>query len=246
MKRGILFIVFLVSIWQCFGQQTDTIFIAYVSSRSEEIKFSSIKKFENPKPYDYQGSYHFGESESESQLEIIYSNDKFFARSEFMNWGNHSLEYEREYIEYANGKIYLGKTSYELFTCVKTVFMTLEKGTKGLVSYYDENMEDKIIHRYVQFNKDNGAIKNLVGKYPEASFIKLNIPDLILYSKHDLKIMRNEIFARNGYVFKEGGEMDTYFLQKKWYASMPKTNNVNLNDIEKHNVDLIFKLEKEY
>ena len=60
-----------------------------------------------------------------------------------------------------------------------------------------------------------------------------------------LKVIRNEIFARHGYVFIKGGEMDKYFRSKEWYT--PKFNNINhlLSDIEKHNIKLIKELESE-
>jgi len=59
----------------------------------------------------------------------------------------------------------------------------------------------------------------------------------------DYKLIRNEIFARHGYVFVKGGEMDKYFRSKEWYT--PKFNNIYhlLSDIEKHNIKLIKELE---
>lgn len=61
------------------------------------------------------------------------------------------------------------------------------------------------------------------------------------YSNFDLSIMRNEIFARHGYKFITGSEMDQYFKNKNWYQ--PKHNNVTslLSEIEKQNIDLILR-----
>ena len=82
------------------------------------------------------------------------------------------------------------------------------------------------------------------GKYPQASYQLLTQSDIELKSKEDLKIMRNEIFARYGYIFKKGGDMDTYFKSQEWYT--PQTKNVNeyLTDIEKHNIKFIKTYEK--
>lgn len=65
-----------------FSQTKNTITLSYVAVQNYEIDYLTIRKRQNPKISDYQGSYHFGESEGESQLEIIYSNGKLFARME--------------------------------------------------------------------------------------------------------------------------------------------------------------------
>ena len=57
------------------------------------------------------------------------------------------------------------------------------------------------------------------GKYPEASLTILDSAFVSSLSKHELKIMRNEIFARYNYKFKEGGGLEKYFEQQKWYTS---------------------------
>ncbi len=66
--------------------------------------------------------------------------------------------------------------------------------------------------------------------------------ELRKYSKTDLKIMRNEIFAAHGYIFKTSA-MKEYFSSKKWY--IPRFDNVDkkLTEIEKKNIDLIRKVE---
>ena len=62
------------------------------------------------------------------------------------------------------------------------------------------------------------------------------------FSKDDLKIMRNEIFARHGFIFQTN-DMKTYFQNQNWYT--PRHNDVNsmLTDIEKRNIQLIQRYE---
>ena len=55
------------------------------------------------------------------------------------------------------------------------------------------------------------SIEIFDGEFPQSSTRPLSIEELASYSMDDLKIMRNEIFARHGYIFKTGGEMDAYF-----------------------------------
>lgn len=38
--------------------------------------------------------------------------------------------------------------------------------------------------------------------------------------------------------------MDKYFSEKEWYKSIQKKSSVNLNSIEKYNINLIRKFEK--
>ena len=53
------------------------------------------------------------------------------------------------------------------------------------------------------------------GKYPQASARLLNDNDMAGMSVSELRIMRNEIFARHGRIFDGGGEMESYFSGQK-------------------------------
>lgn len=244
MKKIVTSTIFtVISIVSAFSQTKDTIFNAYVSVRSEEVNFSSLKKIENTKIEDYEGVYYFGDSESESELKIIYSNGKLFACSKYYDWENDNwvLKNEREPIKYEKGKLYITDKAYQLYTCVDDSNLFLKKGDKGLASFYNEVENGKIQH-YLQFNQ-HSLIEKPLGKYPETSFIELTPLDLEGFSKEDLQIMRNEIFARKGHIFKQDGEMYNYFSQKDWYNLLEKSANPSLNSIEKHNVNLIRSLE---
>jgi hypothetical protein len=88
-----------------------------------------------------------------------------------------------------------------------------------------------------------GKRKNLEssykGKFIQASTIELTVNDLTGLTPKELQIMRNEIFARYGYTFKEGGEMARYFNNQYWYK--PERTEVNelLTELEKSNIQLI-------
>lgn len=66
--------------------------------------------------------------------------------------------------------------------------------------------------------------------------------ELIGKSADELRLMRNEIFARHGYIFKSE-DLNKYFSSKRWYK--PALNNVDstLTEIEKINIKLISKFE---
>jgi len=84
--------------------------------------------------------------------------------------------------------------------------------------------------------------RTIPGRFPQASERLLTASDLKNLSKNDLKIMRNEIFARHGYIFQTEA-MKTYFQNQSWY--MPKDSNVNsqLTNIEQKNIVLIQRYE---
>lgn len=78
--------------------------------------------------------------------------------------------------------------------------------------------------------------------YPQASDRLLTSDDVSNLTGWELKIMRNEIFARHGYIFKKE-EMRNYFMYEKWYV--PRYENVDdmLSDVEKKNIELIKRYE---
>ena len=55
--------------------------------------------------------------------------------------------------------------------------------------------------------------------------------------------MRNEVFARYGFIFNDGGKMDTYFNLLSWYSPQHKNVDAFLTPLEKMNIALIEKLE---
>ncbi len=82
-----------------------------------------------------------------------------------------------------------------------------------------------------------------VGSFPMASTRVLKEEDVENMSSYDLTMMRNEIFARHGYCFKEKN-MRRVFEINDWYV--PNTVSVlkDLTDIEKKNIKLIKRYEK--
>lgn len=62
---------------------------------------------------------------------------------------------------------------------------------------------------------------------------KLTEEDLKGLSSEQLRIMRNEIYARNGYIFQDR-KLREYFMQKSWYS--PVTRDVSLTQIEQYNI----------
>ncbi|MEI8202750.1 MAG: YARHG domain-containing protein [Bacteroidota bacterium] len=63
------------------------------------------------------------------------------------------------------------------------------------------------------------------------------------YSKERLRLMRNEIFARHGYLFKDEN-LKLFFEQRSWYRPDPAFSEKKLNKYEIALIELLKRLEK--
>lgn len=79
---------------------------------------------------------------------------------------------------------------------------------------------------------------------PDSSSRYLTKEELYQYDKSSLGFIRNEIFARHGYVFKNE-DYRNYFTSMPWYLPDSKFKGTlkELNPVEKHNVELIQSIE---
>lgn len=102
----------------------------------------------------------------------------------------------------------------------------------------DEKEKDKDEDKNKDSEKTGGYI---IG---DSSSRALNEAELSKYSKSELAYIRNEIFARNGYVFNNPTYAN-YFSGKSWYNPNPNFggNEGNLSAVERSNVELIRKVE---
>jgi hypothetical protein len=80
------------------------------------------------------------------------------------------------------------------------------------------------------------------GDFPEASTKVLNDEDLRNKAAWELRVMRNEIFARLGYKFKSE-DMRDHFLNTSWYNPMYDNVDGMLSNIETENIELIKRYE---
>ena len=85
------------------------------------------------------------------------------------------------------------------------------------------------------------------GRFSTTSIRELSMSDLYGLSLDDLDIMRNEIYARHGYIFSSD-KLRRYFSAQPWYIgfnSDPKSVYSEFNAVEKKNVQLIKQREKD-
>jgi uncharacterized membrane protein YvbJ len=88
--------------------------------------------------------------------------------------------------------------------------------------------------------KNDGERSNLTSSeyiLPNSDKTVLGEEDIATLSKEQLRLARNEIYARHGYVFNSS-DLQKYFSSKSWYQ--PNTSyNGSLSDVEKENVKLL-------
>ena len=232
MKNRLILILCIIQI-SVFGQDT-----------FDHIDSSQIKPWAPKFEIEYQAVYHFGDSEWEFKLILIAGLDNnWYAQIKSGSWsGNgNDLRWVSNYENLSNvrvegNKFYSDKTNGEF------VLHDGENGRiKGLKIYHSWSGEDgfEIGH------KSNTIESNYAGKFPQASLRLLSREELDKMSKEDLKIMRNEVFARYGYKFNSGGKMDLYFQQQDWYNKQNMNVNDFLTDLEKENIKLIKRIENE-
>ena len=190
----------------------------------------------------YQGVYHFGESEDESDLLLIFSQDKICGQ---IRSGSLSADGKSWIWKYENLKDV--KIEGNKFASEKSngEFISYNNGTekiKGL-KIFKPWSEMPEAGQYEIGLRKNSLSNFLSGKFTHASTRILNKEELTKITKTELKLMRNEIFARYGLKFNSGGEMDEYFKKQDWYQAQYSNVDKFLTIIEKENIRLIKELE---
>ncbi len=102
--------------------------------------------------------------------------------------------------------------------------------------------KSKVAKDYKLVRKDFKYLTD-VGMYPEASQRELAPEDVENMMKSDLTQMRNEIFARHGYCFKNK-EMRGRFEDLEWYVPTSTDIRSRLTPVEIKNIELIKRYEK--
>ncbi len=113
----------------------------------------------------------------------------------------------------------------------------------NLSTDWNEESQQEVTTEVINFYllEEDGSLAN-GRKYPQVSERNLDASSLMGYSKAELKIMRNEIFAVYGYIFKTE-PLKSHYGAMRWYK--PQHDNVEnlLTDIEKSNVQVIKQVE---
>ncbi|SCC06846.1 TcaA 3rd/4th domain-containing protein [Bacillus wiedmannii] len=124
-----------------------------------------------------------------------------------------------------NGENGRETTKVETVTALPSYNLPFQKNSTEKTVVY--NVTPPPTTRYVY----NGFI------FPDSDIRKLTSADLTYLSKEQLKIARNEIYARHGHIFQTK-DMQAYFSKQSWYRENPYFSGT-LTNIESYNVELI-------
>ena len=103
----------------------------------------------------------------------------------------------------------------------------------------EEPVETVIVKEVIKEVPAGDSNENFIISYSGDVF--LDESDLKGLSKDDLRLARNEIYARHGYVF-QSKELQNYFGSQSWYEPNPSFDG-KMTKWEKHNIELIKSLE---
>ncbi|MDW3209717.1 MAG: YARHG domain-containing protein [Reichenbachiella sp.] len=208
------------------------------------VKESELFDFPNKDIAEYLGVYKFGDDvQSNVTFRIGKYQNSIFVQVESRYKYEANSHWEHSFMNLNNIKIDSnGNFSSDEF---KGKFLT----------YKGHNWKIKVLKIYEAFtffddqayelgSKIGDVTHGLNGQFPKPSIDILDQTDLSNLSKRELRIMRNEIFARYGYKFKPNGKMASYFDNLHWYH--PEFTDVNefLTALELHNIEIIIAEEK--
>lgn len=126
---------------------------------------------------------------------------------------------------------------------VLTVFIMLPACSKKQDSSSEEQKKKELdMQKSDVTGSTSGNSSTSVNLFPQGTDRPLSAEDVENLNGWELKIMRNEIYARHGYIFRTE-EMKEYFKAQSWYT--PKYENVDdmLTKVEKENIKLIKRYE---
>ena len=78
--------------------------------------------------------------------------------------------------------------------------------------------------------------------FPDSNLRKLSALEVGSLSESEIRLARNEIFARHGHVF-QSEDLQRHFQQQPWYQPNPLYDG-SLNEIETYNVELLMEIEE--
>ena len=173
----------------------------------------------------------------ESDLILIFSLDKIYGQIRSALWTGEiwvSKFENLENIKIVGNKFYSSKSNGEF-----VLYDNGKEKIKGLKIYKTWSDIPSGPGQYEIGVKQNTLEYLHQGKFNQASLRLLDKEELEKMTKADLKIMRNEIYARYHLKFTAGGQMETYFKKEGWYRGHYDNVDNFLTGLEKENIRLI-------
>jgi hypothetical protein len=181
----------------------------------------------------YKGVYHFGESETESDFALVVSGGIITAQIRSSEWATKPEKWQKVYQSLTNVRI-VGNKFYSKETEGDSALFTSDgKKTYGL--RIGKPYSGSMTKGQFEVGAKTGLLSTYYeGTYPQASYRVLKPTDLSKYTKEQLALMRNVVFARYGYAFSHNEQMRRYFTKKEWHQVEKVSLDLVLTPIEKN------------
>lgn len=194
---------------------------------SREEKVVLMKQTQNNVTIDLtlQGQYITVQTNAPGATLYVNQKPVTALAGEEITWGPIATDGSTTIYLERNGESGRETTKVETVTELSTYNLPFQKKSAEETVVY--NVTPPPTTRYVY----NGFI------FPDSDIRKLTSSDLRYLSKEQLKIARNEIYARHGHIFQTK-DMQAYFAKQSWYRENPYFTGT-LTDIESYNAELI-------
>lgn len=176
-------------------------------------------------------------------LELIYISDmgNIIHRRSNLGYSYSVMEYKNNKIQEIENIMYVEKLSED----TEMSFYHWDKQTSKeeytkIFNEYNIDSIDKIIMGIIDFSGENEYMLYM------SSSRQLTNEDIEDFSDEELKIARNEIYARHGYIFNDA-DLNTYFNSKSWYAGTTNRTDFDsgiFNKYELANIEFLLKEEE--
>ena len=223
----------------------------------EEDNLFMLDVYEKQKSGDIRSNRYIRFMTNSNNYAIGDSNQRHLGAADLSMLEHDHLVIIRNEIYARRGFIFDSDTLKTYFYCTKWYrpnpnftkkdFNDFEVNNITMCNLYEKKLEG------VKFSSDNPYKYYYYGKdttfFPHSSTSYLedtNWEDLWSMTKEELRLVRSEILARNGYTF-EGKHLQEYFLQFDWYKpnTVPGSKDgLNLSVIEESNIELIKEIEQ--
>lgn len=130
-----------------------------------------------------------------------------------------------------------------IITVMAVIILVLVSGLIRNSTKKEASFENETFFDSESFSGDNNISDDTADEFLFESD-RYEIDESVLYGKtqHEVALIRNEIYARHGYIFSNPVYIE-YFSQKSWYNPNPDFNENHLSELEKRNKDFIVEYE---
>ncbi len=222
---------------------------ACISNSTSEVNTNTEQTQNRGKFYDMVTDQWYTRSANDGLYPItrvrklIYEDLMYMTQSELRLMRNEIYARHGYIFSSADLREHFGRQSWYYPTSKNVTLNSVEQYNVNFIKQYEDGVKqvaqaqskffDEVTCRWYTSQPNDGL-------FPITRVRKLIYEDIMYLSPQELRIMRNEIYARHGYIFSSD-DLRQYFGRQSWYH--PTTKNVTLSSIEQYNANFIKQYE---